>query len=1132
MSGIFEEGDVTTTPGEEIWARWVRRTLDQPLPTPTLLLLEGPAGAGKTRLLDQLREQSAAAGRPYVVLTFTTYGVIVASTSAQDPATAPSDQGRPGNGPAEPPNGPNRRTGPADAPGGRAANGATTAQSKGPPSDPSADQARSSGQPPSAPGRRTVTPSIGAGAPGRQEAPMGQPPSASESRTSTGPRPAPRERFHPDPAALARDLARLSESTKSLLLIADDVHRAGPLDADLVRQLLERPPTGLAAVLAYRPEELRTPGLALGHPVDHPARLTLTRVTLEPLDTEQVRQLAEERLGQERCPPELIARLRERSAGVPQVVVDLLGQLQDAYGQRDRYTARDLDDTGTPPRLAELITGRLVSLPEQDRLIVFAAAVLDGPASAVDLHTVAGVCADRGRSALLAALRAAALKEYDRGRYDFPVPLAAQAVYRRIPGPVRQDMHARAAEVLSHRHPPEAIDWVRLAAHRLRGGQIRGWFKAVERAARQCAAAGEHQTAIDLLEQVLSRPDVPMETRARLAGLLAHSAVLGLHTDQTVRVLRQMLDEQSLPSAVRGRIRLDLGLVLYNQAGRGLQGWVELEQAAEELEGQPALAARAMAALSMPVMSSVPLERNAYWLERVRKVADRSGDEEVRTAVAANSVAILLETGDPSAWQVLEGLRSEAAVPARAPHVARGLVNAADAALWLGHPGRVAEFLDEGVELAAKTGAAYVEQDGRGTSLLLDWMTGHWDGLGARARAFLGESAVMPGPGADARLVLGMLGLAQGEWQQMAAWFAGDARPLPLGSPLPHIAAAAGGLVRTALARGDVEVASDEAAKAWDRLRDKGVWAWAADLAPWAVEAAVRADRPAAARTMIEEFESGLGGLDRDSAPSAAAALDWCRGILLEAAGGPADAVACYRRASQMFTDMPRPYAALLTAEAADQCVLKAAAHRHDQPGPPDRPDRHRPSDRSTSPDTPSTPVSSGVAGASGAPRPTGERSTGKEQRPSKGAAAVEDSPDSSASLASSASDGSAEGWSDDWPDDETVTRALESLASCVEQLTRLGAGWDAARVRATLRSHDPAAVGSRRRGRPSYGDQLSPREQEVVDLASGGLTNREIATTLHLSPRTVEQHISRARRKLESQSRQPLNRPRGQRDP
>ncbi|MEU5400899.1 LuxR C-terminal-related transcriptional regulator [Streptomyces sp. NPDC005963] len=1022
MSGIFEEGDVATTPGEEIWARWLRRTLDQPLAHPALLLLEGAAGAGKTRLIEELREQSAAARRPTVVLTFTTAGVIVASTpvstSVGDGPTAPSDQGAPGNDPSRPP----------------------------------------------------------------------EP-----------------ERLHRDPAALARDLTRLTGSTTPWLLIADDVQRAAPLDADLVRQLLERPPAGLAAVLAYRPEELRTPGLALGRPVDYPARLTVTRVRLEPLTAEQVRQLAEDRLGEERCPPELIARLQERSAGVPQVVVDLLRQLQDAHGRRDRYTARDLDDTGTPPRLAELITGRIATLQEQDRLIVFAAAVLDDPASAADLSAVAGVSADHGRSALLAALRAAVLRERDQGRYDFPVPLAAAAAYQRVPGPVRQDMHARAAEVLSRRQPPEAIDWVRLAAHRLRGGQIRGWFKAVERAARQSAAAGEHQTAIALLEQVLSRPAVPAETRARLAGLLAHSAVLGLHTDQTVRVLRQILDEQSLPPAVRGRIRLDLGLVLYNQAGRGLQGWVELEQAAEELEGQPALAARAMAALSMPVMSSVPLERNAYWLERVRKVADRSGDDEVRTAVAANSVAILLETGDPSAWQVLEGLRREAGVPARAPHVARGLVNAADAALWLGHPGRVGEFLDEGLELAAKAGAAYVEQDGRGTSLLLDWMTGHWDGLAARARAFLAESAVMPGPAADARLVLGMLGLAQGEWQQMAAWFAGDARPLPLGSPLPHIAAAAGGLVRTALARGDLDVASGEAAKTWDRLRDKGVWAWAAELAPWAVEAAVRADRRAAAETMTAEFEAGLGALDRTAAPSAAAALDWCRGLLLEAAGRPADAVACYRRATRAFTDMPRPYEALLTTEAADQCVLKSAAQRQ---GRPDRPT------------DPGSSGSSGVSGASGAPRSAGARSTPKGQ-PASTDSAAEASATPSASV----------DWPEDWPDDETVTGALESLAACVEHLTRLGAGWDAARVRATLRSYDPSAVDSRRRGRPSYGDQLSPREQEVVDLASGGLTNREIATTLHLSPRTVEQHISRARRKLESQSRQPLNRPRGQRD-
>jgi DNA-binding NarL/FixJ family response regulator len=72
------------------------------------------------------------------------------------------------------------------------------------------------------------------------------------------------------------------------------------------------------------------------------------------------------------------------------------------------------------------------------------------------------------------------------------------------------------------------------------------------------------------------------------------------------------------------------------------------------------------------------------------------------------------------------------------------------------------------------------------------------------------------------------------------------------------------------------------------------------------------------------------------------------------------------------------------------------------------------------------------------------------------------------------------------------------------------------------LRSHQPPKEG-RPPGRPSYGGQLSPREREVAELAATGLTNREIATTLHLSPRTVEQHVARAMRKLGTCSRQDL---------
>ncbi|TDV35933.1 ATP-binding protein [Actinophytocola oryzae] len=53
----------------------------------------------------------------------------------------------------------------------------------------------------------------------------------------------------------------------------------------------------------------------------------------------------------------------------------------------------------------------------------------------------------------------------------------------------------------------------------------------------------------------------------------------------------------------------------------------------------------------------------------------------------------------------------------------------------------------------------------------------------------------------------------------------------------------------------------------------------------------------------------------------------------------------------------------------------------------------------------------------------------------------------------------------------------------------------------------------------------LTTREREVVDLATAGLTNREIAERLYLSPKTVETHLSRAFAKLHVRSRVDLTR-------
>ena len=48
---------------------------------------------------------------------------------------------------------------------------------------------------------------------------------------------------------------------------------------------------------------------------------------------------------------------------------------------------------------------------------------------------------------------------------------------------------------------------------------------------------------------------------------------------------------------------------------------------------------------------------------------------------------------------------------------------------------------------------------------------------------------------------------------------------------------------------------------------------------------------------------------------------------------------------------------------------------------------------------------------------------------------------------------------------------------------------------------------------------QLSPREQEVLGLIVAGLTNKEIARALDLSPRTVESHRANLFTKLKTES-------------
>jgi DNA-binding NarL/FixJ family response regulator len=93
---------------------------------------------------------------------------------------------------------------------------------------------------------------------------------------------------------------------------------------------------------------------------------------------------------------------------------------------------------------------------------------------------------------------------------------------------------------------------------------------------------------------------------------------------------------------------------------------------------------------------------------------------------------------------------------------------------------------------------------------------------------------------------------------------------------------------------------------------------------------------------------------------------------------------------------------------------------------------------------------------------------------------------------------------------------AREVLSGAVELLDGIGA--------VTWRDAAAAELG-RVSGRRAHGNELTPAERRVAELAAEGRKNKEIAAELFLSVATVEAHLSRVYRKLGMRSRTQLAR-------
>ncbi|MFI0480809.1 ATP-binding protein [Actinomadura sp. 9N215] len=719
-----------------------------------------------------------------------------------------------------------------------------------------------------------------------------------------------------------RAVHALLDALGETVMVVEDLHWADDGTRDLLRFLVDDPPAGLSAVLSYRPEDLSGDRLPLGRAFRHPPGTTALLLPLRPLDVQGVRGLFAAVTGAPEAAMDLAQELHRRSAGIPFVVEEVVRALPASVRAESAGDVGVLDGMEVPTLLQEAIADRMRLLSPAAADAVRAASVLRLPAGEALIGAVMG-CAPEGRpssadcsSAVREALLAGVLYEWAKNRYGFRHALAQRAVYSALPGPDRCRLHRQAVRALADEEPRPLVQ---LAYHAREAGMVAEWQRYAEAAAASAREMGDLAVAVELLEELLSDPRLGREERARIAVEFSRDAVLGLTNRRAVELLRAVVRDEHIPDAVRGEIRLNLGLLLYNQMGDYEAGRICTETAVEELRERPALAARGMAALAMPSWDVHPFRVYRRWIERAEELAALEPDPAVRTAVRGNHLALLMIAGDPAVWERAEALIDGAGVDTDRRQTARACGNFADAAAWLGHYARAQRFRTEGGRLAAECGAPFVEGMMEGTALRLDWSAGRWDGLAERARRTLEIVQGVSSIAAEAHLVLGLLAAALGNWRTAAAELDAAGLARPRNAPATVLATASGAMARLHTARGELDEGVAEARRGIARIRAKGIWVWAGDLAPMSVAALVRAGARVEAERVTEEFAEGIAGRD---APLAAAALPACRGILAAARDSMADAAEAFGAACAAYSALPQPYHAALAAEAAARCRM------------------------------------------------------------------------------------------------------------------------------------------------------------------------------------------------------------------
>ncbi len=312
--------------------------------------------------------------------------------------------------------------------------------------------------------------------------------------------------------AAAALLGRLAQ-TRTLLVIADDVHWADDETLQLLRELARTAPeTSMLVVASYRdaPAESRpdvVDALADLWRLDGVARLSLGR-----LSTEEVATLVREAAAAEPT-ADLVAALTELTDGTPLLVCELWRELLatdtvEVSAEAVRLVGR-IEEISGPERIRDVVRQRLGRLGPGVTAIVELAAVAG---STFDVPVITEAAdGDRAgvQAALDNALSAGLLEELPgptlAGRFTHE--LVRRAVYDRLSPLRRAELHLGVGEALERVHADDVTRVVQeLAIHFTHAAVTTGPERAIDyniRAAEAAVNADAYAEAADRLTTAL-----------------------------------------------------------------------------------------------------------------------------------------------------------------------------------------------------------------------------------------------------------------------------------------------------------------------------------------------------------------------------------------------------------------------------------------------------------------------------------------------------------------------------------------------------------------------------------------------------------------------------------------------------